>query len=375
MESKFAPPEKASNDELIEQYKNVSALKNIREILDALPYVAVILNHNRQIVYSNSVLIDLLNVDNAADIIGTRPGECLHCVNAFKSEGGCGTTENCRYCGAVNAILETQRTSDKSSKECRIISNINGEEMYFDFAVSTTPFIIDDAQYIIMTVNDISNEKRRKVLERIFFHDVINTAGALDGLLELLNESSDPGEMKSYINIAKGASERLIEEIVSQRQLVAAENDELKIELAPVYTYDIMKEVLTQIMHHNVAKEKHIMINENSSHITFNCDPKILRRILLNLVKNALESSDKKGMVTLKCDYDKDKIRFSVNNLKVMSKEVQHQIFQRSFSTKAANRGIGTYSVKLLTEKYLKGKVWFTSDEIFGTTFYVELPL
>ena len=67
MESKFAPPEKASNDELIEQYKNVSALKNIREILDALPYVAVILNHNRQIVYSNSVLIDLLNVDNAAD--------------------------------------------------------------------------------------------------------------------------------------------------------------------------------------------------------------------------------------------------------------------------------------------------------------------
>ena len=80
-------------------------------------------------------------------------------------------------------------------------------------------------------------------------------------------------------------------------------------------------------------------------------------------------------MVTLKCDYDKDKIRFSVNNLKVMSKEVQHQIFQRSFSTKAANRGIGTYSVKLLTEKYLKGKVWFTSDEIFGTTFYVELPL
>jgi signal transduction histidine kinase len=58
-----------------------------------------------------------------------------------------------------------------------------------------------------------------------------------------------------------------------------------------------------------------------------------------------------------------------------MPKEVQMQIFQRSFSTKGKGRGIGTYSIKLLTETYLGGKVSFRSEERHGTTFRIDLPL
>ncbi|MBK7188571.1 MAG: hypothetical protein IPH86_07860 [bacterium] len=57
-----------------------------------------------------------------------------------------------------------------------------------------------------------------------------------------------------------------------------------------------------------------------------------------------------------------------------MPRTVQLQVFQRSFSTKGRDRGIGTYSIKLLTEKYLGGKASFVSDEGQGTTFSVTLP-
>jgi signal transduction histidine kinase len=57
-----------------------------------------------------------------------------------------------------------------------------------------------------------------------------------------------------------------------------------------------------------------------------------------------------------------------------MPSSVQRQVFNRSFSTKGAGRGLGTYSVKLLTERYLKGKAGFTSSEADGTTFFVILP-
>jgi sensor histidine kinase regulating citrate/malate metabolism len=67
------------------------------------------------------------------------------------------------------------------------------------------------------------------------------------------------------------------------------------------------------------------------------------------------------------------KIRFRVKNVGVMPHDVQMQIFQRSFSTKGRGRGIGTYSIRLLTENYLKGKVSFTSNEVEGTVFSVEL--
>jgi sensor histidine kinase regulating citrate/malate metabolism len=57
-----------------------------------------------------------------------------------------------------------------------------------------------------------------------------------------------------------------------------------------------------------------------------------------------------------------------------ISREVQLQLFKRSFSTKGAGRGIGTYSMKLLGEKYLKGKVWFQSSPEKGTTFFIAIP-
>ncbi len=57
----------------------------------------------------------------------------------------------------------------------------------------------------------------------------------------------------------------------------------------------------------------------------------------------------------------------------VMADDVRLQIFQRSFSTKGGGRGIGTYSMKLLTEKYLHGEIHFTSTNPKGTTFYIEI--
>jgi len=58
----------------------------------------------------------------------------------------------------------------------------------------------------------------------------------------------------------------------------------------------------------------------------------------------------------------------------MMPEHVQRQVFNRSFSSKGVGRGLGTYSIRLLTEKYLKGRAWFTSNESEGTTFFIEIP-
>ena len=57
-----------------------------------------------------------------------------------------------------------------------------------------------------------------------------------------------------------------------------------------------------------------------------------------------------------------------------MPKDVKLQIFQRSFSTKGIGRGIGTYSMKLITEQYLKGTISFVSNGAVGTTFTLRIP-
>jgi signal transduction histidine kinase len=76
--------------------------------------------------------------------------------------------------------------------------------------------------------------------------------------------------------------------------------------------------------------------------------------------------------VTLGAKATDQAVEFWVHNPGVMPREVQLQVFHRSFSTKGVGRGLGTYSIKLLTERYLKGTASFKSSPEEGTVFTVR---
>ena len=67
---------------------------------------------------------------------------------------------------------------------------------------------------------------------------------------------------------------------------------------------------------------------------------------------------------------------FCVWNAGEIPADIAKRVFQRNFSTKAqAGRGIGTFSMKLFGEKYLGGRVDFTTSSSDGTVFRFILPL
>ncbi|HEY5974910.1 MAG TPA: ATP-binding protein, partial [Geobacteraceae bacterium] len=78
--------------------------------------------------------------------------------------------------------------------------------------------------------------------------------------------------------------------------------------------------------------------------------------------------------VNLGCRQMGDRVDFWVHNSTWMPPDVQLQVFQRSFSTKGPGRGIGTYSIRLLSSLLL-GAVEFTSTPENGTTFHATFPL
>ena len=78
--------------------------------------------------------------------------------------------------------------------------------------------------------------------------------------------------------------------------------------------------------------------------------------------------------MTLTVSEKDNKIVFAVHNTEVIPEENRSKIFQFGLSTKGEGRGIGTYSMKLFGENYLKGKVWFSSAPGEGTTFFLAIP-
>lgn len=368
----FAPPDRSAAEEITRQHELLFEDEGLRTIIDAMPEFVMIVSRTRQLLLGNRALADFAASQGCDVYIGLRPGELLSCRHALAAPAGCGTGEACRTCGAVEAIL-AGLSGDRSCCECRVLRETPDGFEALDLKVWGTPFRWRGEALALVVAVDISNENRRKVLERIFFHDILNTAGAISGLTELLVEGiiSFDEAKNDLIETARA----LVAEIRGQRELLAAENNELSVVPTPLHSRQFLEIVVLTYRNTPLARNREILIVPDISQTIFYSDERLLGRVIGNLVKNALEASPAGATVALGCAVEAGKITFSCNNRGEIPRETQLQIFNRSFSTKEPGRGIGTYSVKLLTERYLKGRVAFTSNAVEGTTFTVTLPL
>lgn len=369
----FAPAIRSTKEEILKEYERVGSQKFFTEIFGAMTGIGAVIDKNRQIVYANNDFLSLLGIKTLDPILGKRPGEVVSCIHSAEEPEGCGTSRSCEYCGAVNAILESQKSGMRSMKETRITSVIDGKLKSWDLNITSTPVTISDEVFYVLMLQDISDEKRRFALERIFFHDLLNSAGGLNGLLTILKEGTDPEDAHELINLSEAASRDIIEEIMLHRQLRAAENGNLQVKIEVVKSPEFLESVTGKISSHEVANGKHVIIDDKSEVLDFETDRILFQRVFINLLKNALEATNREGSVKAGVEDKGDKIRFWVKNDLVIPMDIQMQLFQRSFSTKGQSRGIGTYSIKLLTENYLHGKVSFVSNETEGTVFSVDL--
>ncbi len=369
--TEFAPAERASREEILSQARKLPQIPLLHSFISSVFDIVLVLNKERQIILANDKFFRFMGTRDSGSFLGQRFGEALQCVHANESPGGCGTSEFCRACGAIGAILSSQ-LGNVSAQEWHLARKEILEPL--DLRVYASPLKENDYQFTIFAVSDISHEKRRRALERIFFHDVLNTAGGLQGFVELLkhSDSSEAEELKTPI---LELAQQLVEEIKAQRDLVAAENNELSITFVTTKSAGFMHEVCEAYKNHDAARFKSIEVDVTSAEIEFLTDPTLLRRVVGNMVKNALEASGENETVLLSCRSSKTGIEFLVQNPRFMPRHIQLQVFQRSFSTKGPNRGLGTYSMKLLGEQYLRGKVSFTSLPEVGTTFKIWLPL
>ncbi|MBI5601129.1 MAG: HAMP domain-containing histidine kinase [Gemmatimonadetes bacterium] len=392
MPTAFAPAERAGVEEVLRQHRKLVGLPFVCDFLDAMPNMAVVLNGDRQIVLMNLAFREFLGTGDpevgvvdqrrevfealVASALGKRPGEAVGCIHSRETDGGCGTTKFCRNCGAARAIVNSQKWRGLDVQECRLtIGNGEGVETSVDFRVWAQSLDVEGERFTVFSLIDISHEKRREALERIFYHDVLNTAGGVQGLSELMAQGQLPAAgIQEAATVMSQSADQLVEEIDAQRALSAAESGDLEVAPRVVHSMELIRRVLNVMRTSTAGRGRELHVESTTQPFEFTSDPVLVRRVLVNLTKNALEAVPVGGVVTVGARRETDAVVFTVHNASVMPVEVQQQVFQRSYSTKGAGRGLGTYSIRLLTRHYLRGQVSFVSNESEGTVFTVRLP-
>lgn len=371
----FDPARRASLHEIDEAVKTLAEHPLVSAVLDSANVSMVVVNPELQVVAANRSVLKTVGAKDVNDLMGMRLGEMFGCANANIEDDGCGASQSCSHCGSSRVVLESQRTGLSAEGECVLVTDRGGGQRTSDLSLRATPVNLGNKRFTVVAMQDITDGKRRLVLERIFIHDLNNTLIGLIGWSEILleNPTEEPEQAARRI---RTLTARLAREVEEHRVLLAVEAEEYSPERKAVMAGEVLANIQAIFEHHEASQGKELETLEMEVDVELLTDAAMVERVLTNMVKNALEATPPGGTARMGCAPDNDAIKFSVWNESTISEEISGRIFDRSFSTKnESGRGLGTYSMKLFGERCLGGKVWFTSSEDAGTTFYLELPL
>ncbi len=348
-----------------------------QQLLDMVPLHIIMLDNESKIRYANNSSLQSEDQLSFTDFLGKSFGEAIHCVHFLDDDMGCGDNDYCKMCGTYNIIHRTFKTGKPQKAETRMSRKIDGKKIAREYEITSYPLTDEGQQYVILIYRDISDAKRIRNLERIFFHDVMNKLGSLSGFFNLMKNAESSGEMNEYLQLAEIISTDLGDEIKAQRDIMAAESGELAVENDWYFIDSAIESIVQQTTMLDLYNHQNLKI-KTSLEISVNkiyTDITLFKRVLLNMLKNAVEAASKNETIYLIAEESSDQkeLIFIVKNKAYIPENTQLQIFNRSFSTKGKDRGLGTYSMKLIGERYLNGKVGFSSNKEEGTSFYLRI--
>jgi len=372
MNSYFAPAERTDKKELAFEIDFASKNPVMSTLLHSISGLLAILDEHRQIIALNESFLQMLGIEDPAQALGLRPGEALQCTHTNEEPAGCGTTKFCSTCGAAIAIVSSLVQDKPVERICALSANRGGKAVDIALLVRSHPIKIDKKRFLLLFLQDITQQQQKAALERTFFHDVNNMLTLIVGASDMLIEDN-PSELAETIH---QASLRLLKEVAIQRCLLESNSYDYQPIWNEFTTGQILKELRSFFASHPTAHEKKIDVSRRYPTVSIKTDISLLLRVLCNMIINALEATAKNEVVKIWLEHEGAFLSFFVWNSQEIPQEITNRVFQRNFSTKEqAGRGIGTYSMKLFGEKILGGKVSFRTSHKEGTVFKFSLPI
>ena len=241
---------------------------------------------------------------------------------------------------------------------------------------------------VVATEEDISYlqaiDKAKSELVMLASHQLHTPLTIVDWYAEMLLAGSAgvlEGKQKKYVEEIHAGSRRMVDLVDVLLNVSRIELGTFVIEPLPTNVSELARSTLDEFTPQIEAKKLLVHAELAPDLTDIPADPKLLRMIFENLLGNAVKYTPEGGQIGFRLLLDGEQVRIEVSDTGVgIPRDQQSQIFTKLFragNIKQKNSdgtGLGLYIVKSILD-HSGGRIWFTSSEGAGTTFFVTFPL
>jgi signal transduction histidine kinase len=221
----------------------------------------------------------------------------------------------------------------------------------------------------------------RENLTQMIVHDLRSPLSIVTGYVSVLQKSVTEKLGRSeaeFVDAALRGANRMNDMITTLLDVDRLEAGQMPLRLEPCNFVELIREAAVRFR--PTLANRQLDYSHSAASITVECDPDVIRRVIENLLNNAIKYTKPDGRIEISLRSDKGQVTVAIADNGVgIPAEQREQVFDKFGQIDGGGKhrhssGIGLTFCRLAIETH-GGQIWADEPKIGGSTFVFTLPM
>jgi PAS domain S-box-containing protein len=136
------------------------AEERVNAIFNSAPVGMMLVNENTEVVQLNNKVVKMTNKD-INQLLGSKLGDILCCINSYNDNGGCGKGNGCPHCPIRAGLIQVLQSDQPiHNAEVQVEILVDGQSVEPWLSVSVVPTMINQRKHLVIALLDVTERRQ-----------------------------------------------------------------------------------------------------------------------------------------------------------------------------------------------------------------------